>query len=149
MTEKTLILIKPDAIAKRLTGIILDRIESMGFQMCAAKVAVVTDDLARAHYSNLEGNPVLDGVIKFMKGEYNGIDNHRVYAFVYKGENIISAIRALVGKTDPFQAEPYTIRGQFGVNIRGIMENCIHASGSSEEAEREINLWFKPEEIVE
>ncbi|WP_424245536.1 nucleoside-diphosphate kinase [Elusimicrobium posterum] len=146
---KTLILIKPDAIQKRLTGIILDRIESMGFQMCAAKVAVVTDELARKHYSNLEGNPVLDGVVKFMRGDYNGIDNHRVYAFVYKGDDIIQKIRALIGKTDPFQADPHTIRGQFGLNIRGVMENCIHASGSPEEAEREIALWFKPEEIVE
>ncbi len=87
MKERTLILIKPDAISKRLTGIILDRIEHLGLDMKAAKVRIMTEELAREHYSNLAGKPFLQDVINFMRGDYNGIKDHRIYAFVYEGED--------------------------------------------------------------
>ncbi|MGB2578346.1 nucleoside-diphosphate kinase [Elusimicrobium simillimum] len=146
--ERTLILIKPDAIQKRLTGIILDRIESLGLQMAAAKVAVVTDDLARKHYDNLAGTPYVDNVVKFMMGDFNNITNHRVYAFVYEGENAVAKVREMIGNTNPDKADPWTIRGQFGCFKNGVMQNAVHASGTPQEAEREIALWFKKEEIV-
>ncbi|ACC99074.1 Nucleoside-diphosphate kinase [Elusimicrobium minutum Pei191] len=147
--EKTLILIKPDAIEKRLTGVILDRIESLGLQLASAKVAVVTEKLAREHYANLAGTPFVDNVVKFMMGNFNNIENRRVYAFVYKGEDAIAKVRHIIGVTDPDKADPWTIRGQFGQKKNGVIQNCVHASGSQEDAEREIALWFKPEEIVE
>lgn len=146
--EQTLILIKPDAISKKITGIILDRIENLGLEMKAAKVAVVTEDLARKHYLNLAGQPFLDSVIKFMRGDLNGIKDHRIYAFVYEGEDAIAKVRALLGVTNPDKALPSSIRGQFGCIRDGVMQNCVHASGSAQDAEREINLWFKPQEIV-
>ena len=83
MKERTLILIKPDAISKRLTGIIIDRIEHLGLDMKAAKVVIMTEELARKHYPHLEGKPFLQDVINFMRGDYNGIKDHRIYAFVY------------------------------------------------------------------
>ncbi len=147
--EKTLILIKPDAISKKITGIIIDRIENLGLEMKAAKVAVVTEALAREHYLNLAGQPFLDSVIKFMRGDLNGIKDHRIYAFVYEGENAVAKVRELLGVTNPEKAFPYTIRGQFGCIKDGVMQNCVHASGSKEDAEREINLWFKPQEVVQ
>jgi nucleoside-diphosphate kinase len=148
MKERTLILIKPDAISKRLTGIIIDRLERLGLDMKAAKVIAVTKELAREHYSNLEGNPFLESVISFMLGNFNGIEDHRVYAFVYEGENAIEKVRAEIGATNPEKALPYTIRGAFGSVKNGIMQNCAHASATALEAKREISLWFQPEEIL-
>jgi nucleoside-diphosphate kinase len=148
MRERTLILIKPDAISKRLTGIIIDRLERLGLNMKAAKVVSVTEDLARKHYANLEGTPYIDNVVKFMTGEFNGIEDNRVYAFVYEGADAVNKVRAEIGVTDPSKALPYTIRGAFGCFKDGVMQNCVHASGSPEEAGREIALWFKPEEVL-
>jgi len=148
MKERTLILIKPDAISKRLTGIIIDRIERLGLDMKAAKVSVVTHELAAKHYEHLKGTPFIGGVISFMMGNFNGITDHRIYAFVYEGENAIAKARAEIGATDPSQALPYTIRGAFGAYKNGVMQNCVHASGSLAEAQREIALWFKPEEVL-
>lgn len=148
MKERTLILIKPDAISKRLTGIIIDRIEHLGLDMKAAKAAVVTQELARKHYANLEGTPYIDNVVSFMMGNFNGIKDHKVYAFVYEGEDAIQKVRTEIGVTDPAKALPYTIRGAFGTFKDGVMQNCVHASGSVEEAEREIALWFNPQEIL-
>lgn len=148
MKERTLILIKPDAISKKLTGIIIDRIEHLGLDMKGAKVRVMTEELAREHYSNLAGKPFLAGVISFMRGDFNGIADHRIYAFVYEGEDAIAKVRAALGATDPAKAEPFSIRGAFGCFKDGVMQNCVHASGSREDAQREINLWFKPEELI-
>jgi len=146
--EKTLILIKPDAIEKRITGIIIDRLENLGLKMAAAKVAPVTEKLAREHYDNLKGTPFVDGVVEYMLGKCNNISPAHVYAFVYAGENAVSKVRAMIGNTNPEKAEPWTLRGQFGAIKNGVMENAIHASGTPEEAEREIALWFNKEEII-
>lgn len=148
MKERTLILIKPDAISKKLTGIILDRIEHLGLDMKGAKVAVVTEEIAREHYSNLAGTPFLAGVVSFMRGDFNGIDDHRIYAFVYEGDDAVSKVRATIGVTNPEKALPSSIRGAFGAIKNGVMQNCVHASGSPEEAAREISIWFKPEEVL-
>ena len=148
MKERTLILIKPDAISKKLTGIIIDRIEHLGLDMRAAKVAVVTEALAKEHYANLAGTPFLDNVVLFMRGAFNAIEDHRVYAFVYQGEDAVNKVRAAIGATDPSKADPSTIRGAFGAFKNGVMQNCVHASGSAQEAEREIALWFKAEEVL-
>jgi nucleoside-diphosphate kinase len=145
--ERTLILIKPDAIEKRIAGIIIDRLENLGLRMVAAKVARVTEKLAREHYDNLKGTPYVDGVVSFMTGQRNNIGGPHVYAFVYEGENAVSRVRSMIGNTNPEKADPWTLRGQFGSIKNGVMENAIHASGSPEEAQREIALWFKKEEI--
>ena len=146
--EKTLILIKPDAIEKRITGIIIDRLEKLGLQMLAAKVSPVTEKLAREHYENLKGTPYADGVVDFMLGKFSKIGKPHVYAFVYCGENAVSKVRAMIGATNPEKADPWTLRGQFGSIKNGVMQNAVHASGAPEEAEREISLWFKKEEIL-
>lgn len=146
--EQTLILIKPDAIEKRLTGIILGRFEALGLEIVGAKVTAATDALLRKHYANLAGTDFVDEVVKFMMGDYNHLPDHRIYAFVLRGENAVSRVRAALGATNPEKAEPWTLRGQFGCIKNGVMQNAVHASGSAEEAEREIALWFKPEEIL-
>lgn len=148
MKERTLILIKPDAISKKLTGVILDRFFHLGLEMKGAKVREMTEELAREHYANLAGKPFLPSVISFMRGDLNGITDHRIYAFVFEGEDAISKVRAALGATDPAKAEPWSIRGAFGCFKDGVMQNCVHASGCKEDAEREIGLWFNPGEVL-
>jgi len=146
--EQTLILIKPDAIQKRLTGIILSRLEALGLDIVAAKATVTNRALWEKHYANLQGTPFLDGVIHFMMGDYNNLPDHRIYAFVLRGENAIQKVRMAIGATNPEKADPWTLRGQFGAFKQDVMQNCVHASGTPEDAAREIALWFKPEEIL-
>jgi len=146
--EKTLILIKPDGMKRRLTGIAIDRLETAGFDMVAAKIVPVTEELAREHYALLKDMPFFPSLIKFIKGDFHGVSDRRVLAMVYKGENAVKGIRAVVGATNPEQAAPGTIRGSFGRLSQGNMENVVHASGNPEEAEREIKIWFKPEEVI-
>lgn len=146
--ENTLILIKPDGMERRLAGLVIDRLEAAGLDMAAAKVVRVSEALARAHYDNLKGQPFCDSVVNFLRGENNAVPGKRVIAMVYRGENAIAAVRALVGATNPEKAAPETIRGAFGRIRNGIMENVIHASGNRQDADREIELWFKPEDII-
>ena len=96
----------------------------------------------------LKDMPFFPSLIKFIKGDFHGVSDRRVLAMVYKGENAVKGIRAVVGATNPEQAAPGTIRGSFGRLSQGNMENVVHASGNPEEAEREIKIWFKPEEVI-
>jgi len=147
--EKTLILIKPDGMERRLAGLVIDRLEAAGLDMAAAKVTRVSEELARTHYDNLKGQPFCDSVVNFLRGENNSVPGKRVIAMVYRGENAVTEVRRIIGATNPEKAVPGTIRGAFGRIRNGIMENVIHASGNLQDAEREIKLWFRPEEITE
>ncbi len=151
MKERCLVLIKPDALEKRLTGIIVDRLERLGLDIVAAKVVSLTEDLVRQHYSHLAGKPFLEGVIRYMMGDYNHIANHKIIAFVFQGEDCVAKIRTALGVTNPDNAAAYTIRGSFGKfdKAADIVYNCAHASDNPQDAEREIALWFKPEEILD
>ncbi len=154
--ERTLVLIKPDGMQRHLAGLSIDRLDNTHLEMVAAKVVSVTEKLAREHYALLEGQGVFadkakyEQLINFIKGDYHGVSKRRVLALVYQGENAVLSIRAAVGATNPEDASPATIRGAFGRICRkyGYYENVVHASGNAEEAEREIKIWFKPEEIV-
>lgn len=146
--EKTLILVKPDGMKRKLSGIVVDRLDNAGFDMVAAKIVTVTEELAREHYALLKDMPFFPNLIQFIKGDFHGVSDRRVLAMVYKGENAVKGIRAVVGATNPEQAAPGTIRGSFGRICQGNFENVVHASGNVEEADREIKIWFKPEEVV-
>ncbi len=146
--ERTLILIKPDAIEKRLTGLVLSRFEALGLEIAGAKVVRATEELLRQHYDNLKGTPFVDEVVKFMMGDYNNLPDHRIYAFVLRGDNAVARVRAALGATNPEKADPWTLRGQFGCIKNGVMQNAVHASGTPQEAEREIALWFRAEEVL-
>jgi len=140
--ERTLVLIKPDGVARRLTGLTIDKLETTGLDIVAAGVVKVSDKLARDHYREHEGKPFFEPVVKFLKGEFHPATAGRVFAFVFSGENAVKEIRRVVGATNPDNAEPGTIRGMFGRNRDGVMENVVHASSNPTDAEREIALWF-------
>lgn len=154
--ERTLVLIKPDGMQRHLAGLAIDRLDNTHLEMAAAKVVSVTEELARRHYALLEGQGVFadkarfNQLISFIKGDYHGVSKRRVIALVYQGEDAVKVIRAAVGVTNPEDASPDSIRGAFGRVCRkhGYYENVVHASGNVEEAEREIGIWFRPEEIV-
>ncbi len=154
--ERTLVLVKPDGMQRHLAGLAIDRLDNTHLEMVAAKVVSVSEELARRHYALLEGQGVFadkarfNQLINFIKGDYHGVSKRRVIALVYQGENAVKGIRAAVGVTNPEEASPDSIRGAFGRICRkhGYYENVVHASGNVEEAEREIAIWFKPEDIV-
>lgn len=145
--EQTLVLIKPDGLAKSLTGNILTRFSETKLEIAAAKMVRVTRELAEEHYKQLKAKPFFEEVIGYLLGEYHS--RKKVLALVYYGESAIQKIRDLAGSTNPEEADSVTIRGQFGrITTKGVYENVIHASSNLQEAEREIKLWFKPEEII-
>ncbi|OIP77049.1 MAG: nucleoside-diphosphate kinase [Parcubacteria group bacterium CG2_30_36_38] len=147
MIEQTLILIKPDGLKKSLTGNILTRLSETKLKIVGAKVIRVSRELAEKHYAHLKGKPFFEELIKYLTGELH--QTPRVLAMVYEGEEAIAKVKKLAGATNPEEAEPTSIRGAYGrILTSGIFENAIHASSGLREAEGEIKLWFKPEELV-
>jgi nucleoside-diphosphate kinase len=109
----------------------------------------VDEKLAREHYKALSDKPFFENLIKYIRGEFHGIKDHRILALVYRGENAIKAVRAAAGATNPEQADAGTIRGSFGrITTAGQFENVIHASSDPSDAAREVALWFKKDEIL-
>ncbi|MGM0567950.1 MAG: nucleoside-diphosphate kinase [Elusimicrobiota bacterium] len=148
--EQTLVLIKPDGLQKSLTGNILTKLSETQLRIVGAKVVRVTDQLAEKHYGHLKDKPFFSELVKYIKGHLHGKGYRRVLALVYRGENAISKVRKLAGATNPEEALPTTVRGAYGrITTQGVYENVIHTSSSPSEAEREIKLWFSPEEIVD
>ncbi|MFH1618828.1 MAG: nucleoside-diphosphate kinase [bacterium] len=146
--ERTLVLIKPDARKRRLTGLAIDRLDATGLEMTAAKVVSVSDELAREHYIMLKDKPFYADLVRFLKGEFHNIPESRILALVYEGESAVAVVRKAAGATHPDEADAGTIRNSFGkIGSRGLYENTIHASSDPAEAEREINLWFRLGEI--
>lgn len=136
--ERTLVLIKPDALQRGLAGEIISRLERRGLKIAALRLMRVDEALARRHYAEHEGKPFLESLVRF-------ITSSPLIATVFEGPNAVEVVRRLMGATDPQQAEPGTIRGDFGLYVQ---PNLIHGSDSLESAQREIALFFKEEDIV-
>jgi nucleoside-diphosphate kinase len=146
--EQTLILIKPDGLIKSLTGNVLTRLAEAKLIIVGARVVRVERELAEKHYEHLRDKPFFGELIDYIMGKQH--NTQRVVAFVYQGEDAIKKIRDVVGDTDPEKANPVSIRGAYGrITTSGVYENVVHASSSPEDAEKEIKLWFRPDEIVD
>ncbi len=135
--ERSLVLIKPDAMERGLAGTIISRLESHGLKLVAIRMLHLDKELAERHYAIHKEKP-------FFKGLVDYITSAPIIASVFTGENAIAAIREIMGPTDPAKAEPGTIRGDFGVDIE---HNSIHGSDSPGTAEQEIRLFFRDDEI--
>jgi len=145
--QATLILIKPDGLKRSLTGNILTRLSETKLEIVAAKMVRVTRELAAEHYQHLKDKPFFEDVLKYLMGEFH--DRRKVMALVYWGPEAITKCRSLAGSTNPEEADSVSIRGSFGrITTRGVYENVIHVSANPEDAEREIRLWFEPEEVI-
>ena len=137
--ERTLVLIKPDAMQRGLAGEILSRLELRGLKIVALRLMQIDDALARRHYAEHEGKPFLESLVSF-------ITSSPVIAAVFEGPNAVASARQVMGATDPQQAAPGTIRGDLALYIQN---NLIHGSDSPESARREIALFFDKGDIVE
>lgn len=147
MDQAVLILIKPDGLKKSLTGNILTRLSETKLEIVAAKMVRVSKELAEEHYKHLKDKPFFADLIKYLQGELH--DRKKVMALVYWGKDAIKKCRELAGATNPEEAESTSIRGSYGrITTSGVYENVIHVSSNESEAEREIKLWFGPEEII-
>lgn len=147
MDQKTLVIIKPDGLKKSLTGNILTRLSETKLEIVAAKIIRVSRELAVEHYKHMKDKPFFEELIKYIQGELH--ERRKVMAMVYWGEGAIDKVRALAGATNPEEADPTTIRGSFGrITTKGIYENAIHTSSNEAESEREIKLWFEPDDII-
>ncbi|GLG00820.1 nucleoside-diphosphate kinase [Alicyclobacillus hesperidum subsp. aegles] len=130
--EKTFVMVKPDGVQRGLIGEVLGRFERKGLKLVAAKLMSVPQSLAEQHYAEHRERPFFGELVSF-------ITSSPVFAMVLEGENAISVARTLMGKTNPAESAPGTIRGDFGLTI-GM--NIVHGSDSPESAAREIELWF-------
>lgn len=145
--QAALILIKPDGLKKSLTGNILTRLSETKLEIVAAKMVRVSRQLAEEHYRHLKDKPFFEDIIKYLQGELH--DRKKVMALIYWGKDAIAKCRELAGSTNPEEAEATTIRGSYGrITTSGVYENVIHVSSDAEDAEREIKLWFRPDEII-
>lgn len=145
--EATLVLIKPDGLAKSLTGNVLTRLAEAKLEIAAAKCVRVSRRLAEEHYKSLRSKPFYSALIEYLMGKYHS--RKKALALVYVGTGAIKRVRELSGATNPEEADPTTIRGQYGrITTKGVYENVLHASSDPVEAEREIKLWFQPEDII-
>jgi nucleoside-diphosphate kinase len=157
--QQSLVLIKPDGLMKSLTGNIISTLSETKLKIVGIKIIKVTKELAEKHYAELlpglvrkngseKGKSIFEGVVNYIMGKYH---TDRVIALVYHGEDAISKIRAIAGETNPEKAAPISIRGKYGRihSETHVYENVVHASDSELAAEREIKLWFSPDEITE
>lgn len=134
--ERTLVLVKPDAVERGLTGEILSRIERKGYQIVELNMLQASHQMLVEHYEEHEGKDFFEPLVNFMA-------EGPIVAAIVEGERVIEGIRALAGISDPTLAEPGTIRGDLGRDWgEGVQKNLIHASDSTLSAEREIDLWF-------
>jgi nucleoside-diphosphate kinase len=136
--ERSLVLVKPDAVQRGLTGEVISRLERRGLRLVAARFMMVSRELAEEHYAIHKGKPFYDGLIRY-------ITSSPVMAMVWEGPNAVAAIRQTMGATRPTEAAPGSLRHDFALEVG---RNLTHASDLPENAAKEVALWFKEEELV-
>jgi nucleoside-diphosphate kinase len=141
MSERTFVMVKPDGVQRGLVGEVIGRLEERGLKLVAAKFMRIDRDLAETHYGEHEGKPFFEGLVEF-------ITAGPVMAMVWEGEDATRQVRRMMGATDPAEAAPGTIRGDFGLDLG---RNVIHGSDNEDPGanEREIDLFFEESELVE
>ena len=137
-TERTLVLVKPDAVRRGLCGEIIARLERRGLALRGAKLVQVDEALADAHYAEHRGKDFFAGLVSF-------ITSGPTLALIVEGESAVTVVRTTMGATDPAKAAPGTIRGDLGLSMP---DNLVHGSDSPESAARELALWFTDDEAL-
>ena len=137
--ERTLVLVKPDGVQRGLVGEVIARLEKRGLRLAGAKFMQVSREMAERHYAVHQGKPFYEGLVSY-------IISAPVMALVWEGPNAVAAVRQTMGATRPTEAAPGTIRHDFALTIG---RNLTHASDTPENGEKEVSLWFQPEELVQ
>ncbi|KAH9495727.1 nucleoside diphosphate kinase [Bulinus truncatus] len=135
--ERTFIAVKPDGVQRGLIGEIIKRFEVRGYKLVAGKLIWAPKDLLRNHYKDLADKPFYNGLVEYMS-------SGPVFAMVWEGKEVVKMGRQMLGATNPLASMPGTIRGDFAIDVG---RNICHGSDSVESALKEIDLWFKPEEL--
>lgn len=136
--ERTLIIVKPDAMQRGLTGEIIRRFEARGLRIIGMKLMQVSEALAKRHYAEHEGKPFFDPLVQY-------ITSSPVVVMVLEGKRAVEAARNTIGKTNPVEAAAGTIRGDFGMEIG---RNLVHGSDSVESGQREVSIFFNDDELI-
>lgn len=136
--ERTFVAVKPDGVGRGLVGEVVGRLERRGLRLVGLKMMRVSEDLAGRHYEAHREKPFFGGLVRF-------ITSGPIVAMVWEGQDAISVARSVMGATDPVKAAPGTLRGDFAMQIAA---NIVHGSDGPEAAEREIALFFRPDELV-
>ncbi|XP_008119230.1 nucleoside diphosphate kinase, mitochondrial [Anolis carolinensis] len=136
--ERTLIAVKPDGVQRRLLGDVIKCFERRGFKLVGLKLLQANEGILAQHYQHLQKKPFYQELVQYMT-------SGPVVAMVWEGHEVVKASRAMVGETNPAEARPGTLRGDFSVHVS---RNVVHASDSVETAQREIGLWFQSDELV-
>ncbi|XP_030836820.1 nucleoside diphosphate kinase B [Strongylocentrotus purpuratus] len=137
--ERTFIMVKPDGVQRGLVGDIVHRFEKRGYKMVAGKMMKPDEELLNVHYGDLKTKKFFPGLIKF-------ISSGPVFAMVWEGKNVVKQGRVMLGETDPLLSKPGSIRGDYSIDLG---RNICHGSDSVESADKEINLWFKKDEVMD
>ncbi|MBD2601912.1 MULTISPECIES: nucleoside-diphosphate kinase [Microcystis] len=136
--ERTFLMIKPDGVQRNLVGEIIQRFEAKGFTLVGLKMMQVSSELAEKHYAVHKERPFFPSLVDF-------ITSSPVVAMVWQGEGVIASARKIIGATNPLNAEPGTIRGDFGISVG---RNLIHGSDGPDTAKDEVSLWFSDAELA-
>ena len=147
MKEAALVIIKPDGISNKIVGNVFSKFENTDLQMVALKMAIPTKQLAEEHYRHISGTSFFKDTVAYFVGKFH--NEKKLLAIIFYGENAIKKCRKIAGATNPEEADPRSIRGSYGrITSQGVYENVVHVSSDKAEAEREIRLWFRPEDII-
>jgi nucleoside-diphosphate kinase len=136
--QRTLVLLKPDCVQRRLIGVLIQRFEQKGLRLVGMKFVHASRDLAEKHYAVHKGKPFYDSLLTFLT-------SGPTVAIIWEGREAVAVVRGLMGPTDGTKAAPATIRGDFALSVQN---NLIHGSDSTQNAAAEIDLWFSPAELV-
>mmetsp|Transcript_14552 Transcript_14552/g.24828 ORF Transcript_14552/g.24828 Transcript_14552/m.24828 type:complete len:153 (-) Transcript_14552:350-808(-) len=136
--ERTFIIVKPDGVQRGLVGEVIARFEKRGYKLVGMKLMQAPKELAEKHYLDLASKPFYQGLCNFLSSS-------PLVAMVWEGTNVVATGRQMIGATNPLASNPGTIRGDYGIDVG---RNIIHGSDSVDSANKEINLWFKPEELT-
>ena len=137
--QRTLVLLKPDCVHRRLVGALMQRFENKGLRLVGLKLVHAPRELAEKHYAVHRGKPFYESLLKFLT-------SGPTIAMVWEGREAVAVVRTIMGPTDGTKAAPSTIRGDFAISIQN---NLIHGSDSADNAAQEIALWFRPEELLD
>jgi len=138
MVERTLVLVKPNGVARGLIGEVVGRLERRGLALKGARMLMVSEELAGRHYAEHAGKGFYEDLVNF-------ITSAPVFAMVMEGPSAVGVVRTMMGATNPLEAAPGTVRGDFGLDVG---QNLVHSSDSLESAAREIALFFAPEDLI-
>jgi len=145
--DSVLILIKPDGVQKNIVGEVITLFLASNLRLAGIKLVQTTRQLAQAHYGHLAQEKFFKEIVAYLMGELHG--GSPVVAMVLVGEDAVKKCRSIAGATNPEQAAPHSVRGKFGrITTKGVFENLVHVSSDNKEAQREIALWFKKNEVL-